>query len=264
MSKHFRQSNSHAPPVPQSNTMHPQQIQPYPTSSPYPPTTGPVRPIESQSTPAFHGNNPYPAQQQQRPAYVNPQPYPPTNPTPSVSAGTQQLYPQQQQQAYSSPLNSGHPSSYAGPSPVQSNRPTSPPPHVGHGYPESTPASSHAPLLSSSYNPQQNANGHRLSYGGYPSHNGGYAHHNNVPGNRNSFPIYNNSSPYPPSQQYGGFPEPQQFTGGYTPHADTLGTPFAAHQGGYLPNPSSSGYPPSNSPYPPYQQGHPPSGYPPY
>ncbi|OBZ81895.1 hypothetical protein A0J61_10054, partial [Choanephora cucurbitarum] len=255
-------SGSHAPSLPQSGVMHPQQARPYLTSPPYPPTAGPVRPVESQSTPAFHGNSAYPVQQE-RPPYANTHPYPSVNPTPSMSTGAQQFYPQQHQ-AYPPPLNNGRPSSYSGPSSAQSNRPTSPPSHMGHGYPESTPASSHAPLLSSSYNPQQNANGHRLSYGGYPSQSGGYVQHGNVPGNRNSFPTYNHNSPYPPSQQYGGFPEPQQFAGGYIPHADTLGTPFAAHQGAYPPNANVGGYPPTNSPYLPHQHGHPPNGYPPY
>ena len=104
----------------------------------------------------------------------------------------------------------------------------------------------------------------KLNLIGYPSQSGGYVQHGNVPGNRNSFPTYNHNSPYPPSQQYGGFPEPQQFAGGYIPHADTLGTPFAAHQGAYPPNANVGGYPPTNSPYLPHQHGHPPNGYPPY
>lgn len=103
------------------------------------------------------------------------------------------------------------------------------------------------------------------SNNGYPP-NSGYPPQNSNAGNRNSYPGYNTSSPYPPQQSTFGFPEPQQFPGGYIPHSDPLGTPFAAHQGTFPP-PAHNGYPPpTNGSYPPqqHQGGYPPSGYPPY
>lgn len=93
---------------------------------------------------------------------------------------------------------------------------------------------------------------------GYPPQ--GYPNPNN--NNRNSYPGYN-AGGYPPQNYGGGFPEPQHFPGGYAPHADNLGTPFAAHQGAFQNQPQP--YPPTNTGYPPQQGGYPPSNnYPPY
>ncbi|KAL9555992.1 hypothetical protein PS6_002552 [Mucor atramentarius] len=267
------------------------QNRPYPASPQYPPQpsgvarpAAPPVPVESHSTPTFHGSSPYPPQQQQRPPYNyganmnTPRPYPPPNPTPSISTGSQHAYPAQQQQY--PPNQSSRPVSFGGqPSAsFNGNRPSSPPvPGSGANFGNSS-APLHAPLLSSSYNPQPNT-GHSSYSGGYPPNNNngyppqnhgghsGYPPQNSNAGNRNSYPAYNTSSPYPPQQQSAfGFPEPQQFPGGYIPHSDPLGTPFAAHQGTFPP-PVNSGYPPpTNGSYPPqqHQGGYPPSGYPPY
>lgn len=317
MSKKLKPVGGYIPTVPPPSGQ--PQNRPYPASPQYPPQpsgiirpAAPPVPVESQSTPTYPGSNPYPPQQQQQqhPSYnygVNtntPRPYPPPNPTPSVSTGSQHSYPPQQQHAYP-PTNSSRPVSYGGQpssSLLNANRPSSPPVPGSTNF-GNTSAPLHAPLLSSSYNPQPNTgrpnyggnggkliddfdkrNGLNNNYLGYPSNNNGYAPNhgngngyppqNNNAGNRNSFPTYSTtSSPYPPQQQRPtsqqfGFPEPQQFSGGYIPHSDPLGTPFAAHQGTFPP-PANNGYPPpTNGSYPPQQHhqqgGYPPSGYPPY
>lgn len=95
---------------------------------------------------------------------------------------------------------------------------------------------------------------------GYPPNASGYPPQNypNNSSNRNSYPGYN---AYPPQNYSGGFPEPQHFSGGYVPHSDNIGTPFAAHQGAFPNQP----YPPAhNTGYPPQQGGYPPNNYPPY
>ncbi|KAI9485864.1 MAG: C2 domain-containing protein [Benjaminiella poitrasii] len=261
MSRPFKPPGGYVPTVPQNNN------RPYPVSPQYPPqpvsTRPPPVPVESQSTPTNYknnNNNSYPPQQ--RPNYNYnpvPRPYPP-NPTPSMSTGTQNSYrpqhQQQQQQPY--PPNNSRPLSYGGQPSLNPQRPISPPAPGSSNYANHL-ADYNAPLLSSSYNPTSTS---RPNYGypptaGYPPNNstGGYPPQN-VAGNRNSYPNYssnNNSFPQPHL-----FPEPQQFTGGFAPHSDHLGTPFAAHQGAYPPSNNQS-YPPSaSSNYPPS------SGYPPY
>lgn len=266
------------PPLPQQQQVPPHYI----TSSPYPPQPNNVRPVaptpvESHSTPTYNASPYPPAQQQhqQRPQYnMTPHtaPYPPPVPTPSMSTGSQHMYPpHQQQQPRPIPTNNNsRPTSYQGP-PGPSSRPTSPPNASSYG------SNNSASLLSSSYNPSNASNNGppRPNYGGGsgypPQHGGGYppasGGNNN---NRNSFPGYSNtSSPYPQPQHFSGFPEPQQFSGGYVPHADPLGTPFAAHQGSFhTPLQHNAGYPPNNNypPHQPQQQGYPPNGgggYPP-
>jgi hypothetical protein len=322
MSKKLKPVGGYIPTVPPPSGQ--LQNRPYPTSPQYPPQpSGVIRPaappvpVESQSTPTYPGSNPYPPppqqQQQQHLSYnygtnINTtRPYPPPNPTPSISTGSQHSYPPQQQHAYP-PTNSSRPVSYGGQpssSVLNANRPSSPPVPGSTNF-GNTSVPLHAPLLSSSYNPQPNTgrpnyggNGGKLiddfgkrnglnNYLGYPptnNNNNGYPpnhgnnngypqQNNNNAGNRNSYPAYNTTnSPYPPQQQRPtsqqfGFPEPQQFSGGYIPHSDPLGTPFAAHQGTFPP-PANNGYPPpTNGSYPPQQHhqqgGYPPSGYPPY
>ncbi|CAO3621853.1 unnamed protein product [Mucor hiemalis] len=268
------------PPLPQ------QQIPPhYITASPYPPQPTTVRPVaptpvESHSTPTYNASPYPPAQQhQQRPQYnMTPHtaPYPPPVPTPSMSTGSQHIYPPQQQQQQQPrpipPSNNSRPTSYQGP-PGHTSRPTSPPNASSYG------SNNSASLLSSSYNPSNASNNGppRPNYGGggYPvQHNNSIYPPSSGGNNRNSFPGYSNtSSPYPQPQHFGGFPEPQQFGSGYIPHADPLGTPFAAHQGSFHTPQHNTGYPPNNN-YPPHQpqQGYPPNnggyppqhGYPPY
>ncbi|KAL0139237.1 hypothetical protein V8B55DRAFT_1522164 [Mucor lusitanicus] len=291
MSKKLKPVGGYVPTVPPPSGH--VQNRPYPASPQYPPQpSGVVRPavppvpVESHSTPTYHGSSPYPPhqQQQQRPPYNyasnmnTPRPYPPPNPTPSISTGSQHAYPPQQQQPYPPANQSSRPVSFGGqPSAsFNGNRPSSPPvPGSGGSFGNNSSAPLHAPLLSSSYNPQSNTG--RPNYGGgnggYPANsnngyppNSGYPPQNSNAGNRNSYPGYNTSSPYPPQQSTFGFPEPQQFPGGYIPHSDPLGTPFAAHQGTFPP-PAHNGYPPpTNGSYPPqqHQGGYPPSGYPPY
>ncbi|CAO3625723.1 unnamed protein product [Mucor fragilis] len=261
MSKKLKPVGGYVPTVPPPPSGHVQN-RPYPASPQYPPQpsgvarpAAPPVPVESHSTPTFHGNSPYPPQQQQQqqqhPPYNygasmnTPRPYPPPNPTPSLSTGSQHAYPppQQQQQPYPPTNQSSRPVSFGGQSsaPFNGNRPSSPPAPGGNfGYPPS-------------------------GNNGYPPSNG-YPPQNSSAGNRNSYPAYNTSSPYPPQQSSFGFPQPQQFPGGYIPHSDPLGTPFAAHQGTFPP-PAHNGYPPPTSgSYPPqqHQGGYPPSGYPPY
>lgn len=156
MSKNPRPTGyANRPPVPQQQQ---QQQRPYPITSPYPPPPNnggrPVAPtpMESHSTPTYP--SPYPPQhpqqqQQQRPQYnMTPHtaPYPPPVPTPSISTGSQHIYPQQQ----AIPINNGRPSSYAGP---PTHRPTSPP------HPGSYGSNNSASLLASSYSPANPTNG---------------------------------------------------------------------------------------------------------
>ncbi|KAG2233833.1 hypothetical protein BDF21DRAFT_444713 [Thamnidium elegans] len=290
--RHPKPTGFSQPPLPQQTPLQtPQQSRPY-NPSPYPPSSfvrpaGPI-PVESHSTPTYQGS-PYPPQQQQQPPQqqqrppfnINSSPYPPPVPTPSMSTGSQHVYPPQQQQQRPSRPNSYIP-------PPTNSRPTSPPGPGSYG------SHTSASLLSSSYNPS-NPNGPprpNSGYGGYPPVSG------NNP-NRNSFPN-SYASPHPPQQSQhgfnvGGFPEPQQFSTGYVPHTEALGTPFAAHQGtpfaSHQGTPFSAhqgtfhnaaphgtpGYPPANPNYPPQQQqqqyqGYPPNGgygggqapYPPY
>lgn len=189
MSKKLKPVGGYIPTVPPPSGH--VQNRPYPASPQYPPqpsgvaaAAAPPVPVESHSTPTFHGSSPYPPpqqqqQQQQRPPYNygasmnTPRPYPPPNPTPSLSTGSQHAYPpppqqqQQQQQPYPPTNQSSRPVSYGGqPSaPFNGNRPSSPPvPGSGGNFGNNSSAPLHAPLLSSSYNPQSNTG--RPSYGG--------------------------------------------------------------------------------------------------
>ncbi|KAG2203033.1 hypothetical protein INT47_013249 [Mucor saturninus] len=234
-----------------------QQQRPYPTSPQYPPQPSyagtPIAPTpsESHSTPMYRPT---------QPQYGAPNsfPYPPTAPPPSNSYDPNRVMWNKEQPR---PTNEGIPIRYGTPDSI--SRPTSPPGPGSYG------SNNSASLLSSSYNPRPN------NYGG----GGGYPQTNPNP-NRNSFPSNYGASPYPQHSGGGGFPEPQQFAGGYNPHADPLGTPFAAHQGSFntgppqpqYGTPQHSGYPPNQNypPRPQYQQGFPPNGgyngapYPPY
>ncbi|GAA5800704.1 hypothetical protein HPULCUR_006140 [Helicostylum pulchrum] len=275
----------YAPPLPQQT---PQQSRPY-NPSPYPPSSfvrpagGPI-PVESHSTPTYQGS-PYPPQQQQQqqppqqqqqqrpPFNINSSPYPPPVPTPSMSTGSQQhVYPPHQQQQQ----RPSRPNSYV--PPPTNSRPTSPPGPGSYG------SNTSASLLSSSYNPS-NTNGPPRPNSGYGGHPPSTSSSGNNP-NRNSFPNSYAASPYPPQQtqhgfNVGGFPEPQQFSTGYPPRTEALGTPFAAHQGtpfashqgtpfsahqgtfhNAAPHGAAPGYPPTNPNYPPPQQ-HQYQGYPP-
>ncbi|KAI8640142.1 hypothetical protein BD408DRAFT_420185 [Parasitella parasitica] len=270
-------------PVPPSSNV------PYPASPLYPPQpssvirpAAPPVPVKSQSTSTYHGNSPYhpPQQQQQeqRPPFAyganlnTPRPYPPPNPIPSMSTGSHHTYypPQQQQPHVYPPNNGSRPVSFGGQpsSSFNAHRPSSPP---GPGPANFSGTPLHAPLLSSSYNPPSNTA--RPNYGYPPAsgnggqgHGGGYPPQSNNSSNRNSYPGPYHPPPPPsqPQQQQLGFPEPQQFPGGYMSHSDSFGTPFAAHQGAFPPTPSNNGYPPQQQHQGGGGSGYPPSGYPAY
>ncbi|KAG1469611.1 hypothetical protein G6F56_003163 [Rhizopus delemar] len=112
---------------------------------------------------------------------------------------------------------------------------------------------SHAPLLSSPYNPGGNASvaPHHHNQG-QPGGN-----YSSYPNNRHSYPQQGNSYHPPNNSQFQGNPHDR-----YPPTDSLGGTPFAAHQGShyqtnagnYPSRPySQTGYPPqSNNGYPPY------------
>lgn len=72
------------------------------------------------------------------------------------------------------------------------------------------------------------------------------------------FHIPQQQPPSTPAMPGFSFPEPQAMpAGGFTPHPNQNGQPFAAHQAPYPPPTATAGYPPTGG-YPPPQQGYPP------
>ncbi|KAI8887231.1 hypothetical protein K501DRAFT_175763 [Backusella circina FSU 941] len=140
-------SGGYVPPMPQQHQRPPPQQMMH---QQYPPSGHPGHvPIESTSTPTYGSG--YPPQQNARPLHpqhggINSS-LPPPVPTPSISTGSNHMYPPQGR-----PQGTSRPVSYNGPS----AQPL--PPNSNYGQ---TPASGHAPLLSSSYNPTP-----RPGYGG--------------------------------------------------------------------------------------------------
>ncbi|KAL1931302.1 hypothetical protein VTP01DRAFT_10439 [Rhizomucor pusillus] len=206
------------------------------------PSRPPPAPTESMSTPSRLSARvgPAPYVPPQRP-HNEPQatPHMPPTLTPSSSTGTASSAgypPAASQRPHGRPLSGG----------------PYPQPSVSAGY---RPSPNNNPMLSQPYRP----NG-----GGYPAPLG--FHIPPPPPQQQPYhpPAHSGA---PPSQPGLSFPEPQTFTGEYTPHSDVSGQPFAAHQGSYPPPAPPGGYPHAAGGYPPHPMagGYPPQpSYPPY
>ncbi|KAG1491777.1 hypothetical protein G6F47_006558 [Rhizopus delemar] len=245
----------HAPPVSSAATPQPY---PYLPSSAQPVRPRPLPPVPIESQPPAH----YPGQYTSTYPSSYPNAYPPVVPPHTISTVPVQ--------SVSTGRPVDRPVSYAGPQPSAhhlnrpSSRPISTPSANGHLAGSTT----HAPLLSSPYNPAAGSNSippQRPGYGYSPSTNGHGGYPSYPTNNRNSYPPQTTGHypPYPPSNnQFHGYPKPSH-SGSYAPQqVDSLGTPFAAHQGSYYP-PNSNGqpYPPHHVAYP---SQHSNNGYPPY
>ncbi|CDH56957.1 c2 domain containing protein [Lichtheimia corymbifera JMRC:FSU:9682] len=106
--------------------------------------------------------------------------------------------------------------------------------------------------------------GTAMSHHGYPPQQ--QQQHYRPPGGRPAsfgaapmgFHIPQQQPPSTPAMPGFSFPEPQAMpAGGFTPHPNQNGQPFAAHQAPYPPPTATAGYPPTGG-YPPPQQGYPP------